>query len=155
MRRNSYVNALRFMHFSPRARSTRFDPINSRGKWSTQEHAAAPTHRGCKHGSGLTIVDIMTMTKVRATIKVNDGLVTSFSWMAWRAFAFFLRSRTRSSAFLFRSLSRLSLSFSLSLFSFSLSLPLFLCHHAVRRSLNSRRNGISIRGTSRGKCSEY
>lgn len=26
----------------------------------------------------------MTMTKVRATIKVNDGLVTSFSRMAWR-----------------------------------------------------------------------
>lgn len=26
----------------------------------------------------------MTMTKVRTTIKVNDGLVTSFSRMAWR-----------------------------------------------------------------------
>lgn len=29
------------------------------------------------------------------------------------------------------------------------------CHQAVLRSLNSRRNGISIHGTSRGKCSEY
>lgn len=104
----------------------RFDPINSGGggKCCTQKKR----RRECLHPGRRD--DIMTMTKVRCTIKVNDGLVTSFSRMARRTFALF----------------------------FPPSHPCRFparCHQAVRRSLNSRRNGISIRGTSRGKCSEY